>query len=99
MADGDVVLDESGEFDAHTETRFELFAVESVSAAGGYADRFEYYHPEEGHILRYDNAHHISGVGHHHRHYDGTVTGLSFHGLEAHADRFRNEVTQIDVQR
>ena len=99
MADGDVVIDDAGEYNANTGTRFEIFAVEDSSYDGGYFYHFEYYHPEEGHILRYDNANDAHGVGPHHHHHGDDVSGLTFHGLKDHAARFRNEVRKLDAQR
>jgi len=99
MADGTVVIDRNFEFDAAAGTRVELFAVESSTAPGGYAYRFQYYDPDgEEAILRYDNAH-DSTVGPHHRHHDGEVTGIEFTGLETHLARFRREVHRLNEQR
>lgn len=99
MADGDVVIDDAGEYNAATGTRFEMFAVEDSAYDGGYFYRFEYYHPEERHILHYDDSNDAHGVGPHHRHYRDDVSGLSFRGLENHAERFQNEVRKLDAQR
>lgn len=97
MADGDVVLDRNFEVDART--RVELFAVEDSSYPGGFYYRFQFYDPAEGEtILRYDNAH-DADVGHHHRHRGDDVTGIEFDGLQAHVDRFRREVYDINARR
>ena len=37
--------------------RVEMFAIEDGDYPGGWFYRFQYYHPEAGEILRYDNAH------------------------------------------
>ena len=99
MADGDVVLDQSGQVDEDAGTRFEMFAVEDSSYDGGYFYRFEYYHPDEGHILRYDDSNNAHGVGPHHRHHYDKIEGLEFRGIRDHANHFRNEVTKLDAQR
>lgn len=99
MADGDVVIERNFEFNAAAGTRVELFAVEDSTAPGGYAYRFQFYHPGDADtILRYDNAH-DSPVGPHHRHHEGEVTGIEFTDLETHLDRFRTEVRQLNEQR
>lgn len=99
MADGDVVIDEDGEVNDETGTRFEMFAIEDSSSPGGCHYRFQYYNPGDGEqILRYDNAH-DSDVGPHHRHYYDDVEGIEFHGVKSHANRFATEVKTLDVQR
>jgi len=56
MADGDVVIDSEFELEAGG-TRIELFACEDSSRPGGYRYRFQCYEPDDGTLLRYDNAH------------------------------------------
>lgn len=54
------------------------------------------YHPEQGEILRYDNAHDDDTLGQHHRHVaDGTDSALSFQSLVAHVALFLNVITDI----
>ncbi len=97
MVDGDVVLDRN--FDVDDGRRVELFAVEDSSYPGGFYYRFQFYDPEEGRtILRYDNAH-DADVGYHHRHRGDDVTGIEFDGLQAHVERFRQEVRTINARR
>ena len=81
----------------------ELFGIVDEASPGRYYYRMQYYDPETGTILRYDNAH-DSGTGHHHRHYradDGTlaVEAIEFEGLEAHTERFLDEVYELYAQR
>lgn len=99
MVDREPVIDRSGEVNEAAGTRFELFAIEDDSYDGGYFYRFQYYHPEEGHILRYDDSNDAHGVGPHHRHCYDEVTGLDFQGLQNHVERFTNEVKELDAQR
>ena len=58
--------------------------------------RFQYYHPDDGEILRYDNAHDDNTLGTHHRHIRfGDDTEIQFHGLVVHLMRFLNEVWEL----
>jgi len=100
MADGDVVIDSEFELEAGG-TRIELFACEDSSRPGGYRYRFQCYEPDDGTLLRYDNAHEHPTAGRHHRH---TADGdepepITFDGLADHLDRFREEVTDIHANR
>jgi hypothetical protein len=56
---------------------------------------FQYLGPADEEILRYDNANDAHGVGHHHRHYRGTVEGIEFEGLRSHIEKFLDEVESI----
>jgi hypothetical protein len=79
--------------------RVEMFAVRDGDYPGGWFYRFQYYHPEEGEILRYDNAHDDIGLGWHHRHVRfGDDTDIEFHGLVAHVTRFLNEIAQLTTE-
>lgn len=43
--------------------RVEMFAIPDDDYPGGWFYRFQYYHPDEGEILRYDNAHDDAASG------------------------------------
>jgi hypothetical protein len=76
--------------------RIEMFAIPDASYPGGWFYRFQYYHPEQGEILRYDNAHDDDTLDQHHRHVaDGTDSALSFQSLVAHTVLFLNDITDI----
>jgi hypothetical protein len=76
--------------------RVEMFAIADASYPGGWFYRFQYYHPEQGDILRYDNAHDDDTLGQHHRHAaGGTDTALSFQSLVAHVALFLNEIASM----
>lgn len=76
--------------------RVEMFAVEDDDYPGGWFYRFQYYHPEEGEILRYDNAHDDKVLGRHHRHVGfGEDSEIEFQSITAHVDRFLREVDHL----
>ena len=76
--------------------RIEVFAIRDESYASGWFYRFQYYHPDDGEILRYDNAHDDDALGTHHRHIRvGDDTEIEFHGLVLHLTRFLNEVGEL----
>ena len=76
--------------------RVEIFATLDAGYPGGWFYRFQYYHPEEGEILRYDNAHDDETLGNHHRHVaDGENTALVFQSLVAHVSLFFTEIARI----
>jgi hypothetical protein len=76
--------------------RVELFAVRNEEYPGGWFYRFQYYHPDEGEILRYDDAHDDDDLGWHHRHVrNGTDTEVEFRGIVPHLTRFFGEVSRI----
>ncbi|EMA48845.1 toxin-antitoxin system TumE family protein [Halococcus salifodinae] len=76
--------------------RVEMFAILDASYPGGWFYRFQYYHPEDGEILRYDNAHDDETLGNHHRHVaDGEDTALAFQSLVAHVSLFFTEIARI----
>lgn len=78
--------------------RIEVFAIRDESYPGGWFYRFQYYHPEDGEILRYDNAHDDDTLGPHHRHIrSGTDTEIELHGLVVHLTRFLNEVEELET--
>lgn len=73
--------------------RVEMFAHRNDDYRGGWFYRFQYYHPEEGELLRYDNGHPDDDLGWHHRHVaDGEDTALAFHGIVAHVALFLREI-------
>ena len=76
--------------------RVELFAIEDDDYPGGWFYRFQYYHPEAGEILRYDNAHDDPDLGSHHRHVSfDRDTEIEFRNVTAHVTRFLQEVAHI----
>lgn len=76
--------------------RVELFAVEDDDYPGWWFYRFQYYHPEAGEILRYDNAHDDDDLGWHHRHVGGgDDTGIEFQNITTHVVRFLREVDHL----
>jgi len=76
--------------------RVEIFAVPDDDYPGGWFYRFQYYHPEAGEILRYDNAHDDPAIGRHHRHVSsGGDSELTFRNITAHVARFLQEVAQL----
>ena len=82
MADGEVKLDREFAVRPGGETRVDLFAVEDSSYRGGYY--YYYNRPSEEGLLRYDNTSDAHGVGDHHRHAFGEVTGIEFESLSVH---------------
>lgn len=73
--------------------RVEMFAVRNDDYPGGWFYRFQYYHPDEGPILRYDNAHDDTDLGKHHRHVrDGEDSEIEFDGFVVHVAQFLQEV-------
>lgn len=99
MADGDIKIDREFAVDPDAGTRADLFAVEDSSYAGGYYYHFQYYNRREGEeLLRYDNTSDAHGVGPHHRHARGDVTGLEFRSLSDHVERFLNEVFDYETR-
>ena len=73
--------------------RIEIFAVRDGDYPGGWFYRFQYYHPENGEILRYDNAHEDDEIGWHHRHVCvGEDTEISFGNITSHVARFLQDV-------
>lgn len=76
--------------------RVEMFAVRDDNYPGGWFYRFQYYRPDEGPILRYDNAHDDSELGRHHRHIrDGDDTEIEFNGLVLHVAQFLQEIGEL----
>lgn len=76
--------------------RVEMFALRDETHPGGWFYRFQYYHPDEGEILRYDNAHEDADLGWHHRHIRfGEDTEIEFHGLVPHVTRFLHEIADL----
>lgn len=76
--------------------RVELFAIRDSEYPGGWFYRFQYYHPDDGEILRYDNAHADADLGSHHRHVRfGEDSELRFHGIVPHVARFLHEVADL----
>lgn len=76
--------------------RVELFAVPDDDYPGGWFYRFQYYHPAEGEILRYDNAHDDGTLGWHHRHVTfGEDSEITFQNITAHVARFFQEVGDL----
>lgn len=76
--------------------RIEMFAVRDNDYPGGWFYRFQYYHPKEGPILRYDNAHDDDELGSHHRHVEnGEDTEMSFQDIVSHVGLFFREIDYI----
>jgi len=76
--------------------RVEMFAIPDGDYPGEWFYRFQYYHPKEGEILRYDNAHDDEDLGWHHRHVAfGEDTSIEFKNITAHAARFLQEVASF----
>ena len=81
---------------AVTGGRVEIFAIQDSDYPGEWFYRFQYYHPEEGEILRYDNAHDDEDLGWHHRHVSfGEDTEIEFQNITAHISRFLQEVVHF----
>ena len=79
--------------------RVEMFAIPNDDYPGGWFYRFQYYHPEDGPILRYDNAHDDADLGWHHRHIRfGDDTEIEFHGIVTHVTRFLNEIAELTTE-
>lgn len=73
-----------------------MFAIRDEGYPGGWFYRFQYYHPEEGEILRYDNAHDDDDLGWHHRHVRfGEDTKIPFRNIVSHVALFFREVAEI----
>lgn len=80
--------------------RVELYAIPDEDYPGGWFYRFQYYHPDDGEILRYDNAHEDEEIGWHHRHSRfGEDSELKFQSITAHVARFLQEVDSISEDR
>lgn len=76
--------------------RVEMFAIKDNDYPGGWFYRFQYYHPEVGEILRYDNAHDDEHLGWHHRHVGfGDDTEIEFQHITTHITRFLQEVADF----
>ncbi|QKY21913.1 hypothetical protein B4589_015990 (plasmid) [Halolamina sp. CBA1230] len=76
--------------------RVEMFAISDDEYPGGWFYRFQYYHPEEGEILRFDNAHDDDDLGWHHRHVSfGKDNEITFQSITAHVARFLQEVAHL----
>lgn len=76
--------------------RVEMFAVRDGDYPSGWFYRFQYYAPDDGAILRYDNAHDDDNLGKHHRHIRaGEDTEIDFHGIVPHVARFLTEVDDL----
>ena len=76
--------------------RVEMFAIRDGDYPGGWFYRFQYYAPDDGPILRYDNAHDDDDLGKHHRHIrPGEDTEIEFHGIVPHVARFLTEVGEL----
>ena len=75
--------------------RVEMFAIPDDDYPGGWFYRFQYYHPEEGEILRYDNAD-DEELGWHHRHIAfGQDTEIPFQNITTHVARFLQEIASL----
>lgn len=72
--------------------RVEIFAVHDEKYPDGWFYRFQYYHPETGELLWYDD----DNLGWHHRHVRfGDDTAIEFHGLSAHVTWFLSEIATL----
>lgn len=73
--------------------RIEMYAIKNESYPGGWFYRFQFYHPDSGPILRYDNSHYDDDIGWHHRHWEyGRDTELPFQNIVSHVGLFLREV-------
>ena len=81
--------------------RVAIFAIRDGDYPGGWLHNNQCYHPDEGEILRYDNAHDDDDLGWHHRHTrSGEDTAIAFHGLVPHVTQFLHEVAMYsDTER
>lgn len=76
--------------------RVEMFAIKDGDYPGGWFYRFQYYHPKEGEILRYDNAHDDADLNWHHRHISfGDDNEIKFQNITTHVVRFLQEVDHL----
>ena len=76
--------------------RVEIFAVQDEDYPGGWFYRFQYYHPDKGELLRYDNAHKDKEIGWHHRHIAGDEdTAMTFHTIVSHLALFFREIAYL----
>ena len=76
--------------------RVEMFAVPDAEYPGDWFYRFQFYNPDTGEILRYDNAHDDPDLGRHHRHVSfGEDTEIAFQNITAHTARFLQEVARL----
>lgn len=76
--------------------RVEMFAIRDDDYPDGWFYRFQYYHPDGGPILRYDNAHDDDTLGWHHRHVRfGDDTEIEFHTIGSHVSRFLQDLSTI----
>jgi hypothetical protein len=76
--------------------RVAMFAIRDGDYPGGWFYRFQYYHPDERPILRYDNAHDDATLGWHHRHISfDEDTEIEFHTIVAHIVRFLQDLSAI----
>lgn len=76
--------------------RVEIFAVRDDEHPGGWYYRFQYFHPDSGTILRYDNAHYDDIRGWHHRHvHYGEDSEIEFYGLVPHVMRYLTDIDSI----
>jgi len=79
--------------------RVEMYAVRDDGYPGGWFYRFQYYHPDEGEMLRYDNAHDHPELGWHHRHVAaGESTGIPFQNIVSHVALFLNEIAELTTE-
>lgn len=79
--------------------RVEMFAIPDDDYPGGWFYRFQYYHPEEGEILRYDNAHDDADLGWHHRHIRlGEDSEIPFQNVVSHIARFLQEIADLTAE-
>lgn len=76
--------------------RVEMFAIPDDDYPGGWFYRFQYHHPEDGPILRYDNAHDDDTLGWHHRRVKFEEdTEIPFHNIVSHIVRFLQEIVYL----
>ena len=76
--------------------RVEMYAIRDENYPGGWFYRFQYYHPDGGEILRYDDAHEDALLGWHHRHVRcGLDEGIDFYGLPVHVSRFLTDISSL----
>lgn len=88
-----------GQLELNTEVpqgQVELFALQDGDYPGDWFYRFQFFHPDTGPILRYDNAHDDDTLGWHHRHISfGDDSEIAFVGMSAHVSRFLLDLSSI----
>jgi hypothetical protein len=73
-----------------------MFAIPDDGYPGGWFYRFQYYHPEEREILRFDNTHDDDNLGWNHQHVRfGEDNEITFQSITVHIAHFLQEVAHL----